>query len=209
MTGIGFGIARETNRTWLKWLAPIGGYFCAMILHCIWNTAATISGFLMILMLPLWFLFVAAFIGILIWLVVRKGRIIREHLQDEVLLGNLTREELDARLLAVRRAARARSAGAARRGGASCGRGRGSGSASGTRGGRWQGRKRTVSADWIVPLRQELFELRSEIPRAWDARLPHAAGVASTRTGRAGPGATRRATRQPVSPRSVPPGWKQ
>ena len=40
-------------------------------------------------MLPLWFAFVAAFLGILIWLVVRKGRIIRAHLQDEVLLGNL------------------------------------------------------------------------------------------------------------------------
>src|SRR3984885_1756620 len=28
MTGIGFGISRETNKTWLKWLAPLGGY-CA------------------------------------------------------------------------------------------------------------------------------------------------------------------------------------
>src|SRR6516162_236439 len=26
MTGIGFGISRETEQTWLKWLAPIGGY---------------------------------------------------------------------------------------------------------------------------------------------------------------------------------------
>ena len=55
MTGIGFGIARETRKPWLRWMAPIGGYFCAMALHCLWNTAATISGFLTVLMLPLWF----------------------------------------------------------------------------------------------------------------------------------------------------------
>ncbi len=94
MTGIGFGIARETHRPWLRWMAPIFGYCAAMFLHCMWNTASTISGFLFLLMLPLWLLFVAAFIGILIWLVVRKGKIIRMHLQDEVLLGTLTPQEL-------------------------------------------------------------------------------------------------------------------
>ncbi|HEX3343385.1 MAG TPA: PrsW family intramembrane metalloprotease, partial [Polyangiaceae bacterium] len=76
MTGIGFGISRETNRTWLKWMAPLFGYCAAMFLHSLWNTASVISGYLFLVMLPLWLLFVAAFIGILIWLVVRKGRII-------------------------------------------------------------------------------------------------------------------------------------
>ena len=40
---LGFGIARETNKTWLKWMAPIGGYFAAAFLHSVWNTAATLS----------------------------------------------------------------------------------------------------------------------------------------------------------------------
>jgi RsiW-degrading membrane proteinase PrsW (M82 family) len=181
MTGIGFGIARETNKTWLKWMAPLGGYCAAMFLHCMWNTASTISGFLFVLMLPLWLIFVVAFIGILIWLVVRKGRIIRTHLQDEVLLGTITREEL---LLATSpfagmratfgyggKAGRRFVRAAARLGLSKWHAGRA-----------MQGRKKTVSADWIVPLRQELAELRMEVaramgrpvqmPQAWSA--PHA-----------------------------------
>jgi RsiW-degrading membrane proteinase PrsW (M82 family) len=171
MTGIGFGISRETNKTWLKWVAPLGGYCAAMFLHCVWNTAATVSGFLMILMLPLWFLFVASFIGILIWLVVRKGRIIRAHLQDEVLIGNLTPDELNLVCSPVggiratfawggapgRKFVRA----AARLG------------LSKWHAGRAQaGRKYTVSADWIVPLRHELFELRNAMSRALSRPLP-------------------------------------
>lgn len=171
MTGIGFGIARETNRTWLKWMAPLGGYCAAMFLHCVWNTASTISGFLFILMLPLWILFVLAFIGILIWLVVRKGRIIRAHLQDEVLLGTLTREEL-ALVTSPFGGLRATfgwggSAGrrfvrtAARLGLSKWHAGRA-----------MQGRNKTVSADWIVPLRQELGELRIAVARSMGRPVP-------------------------------------
>jgi len=171
MTGIGFGIARETHRTWLRWLAPIGGYCGAMALHCAWNTASTISGFLFVLMLPLWLLFVVAFIGILIWLVVRKGRIIRQHLEDEVLLGTMTREEVALATSAFgglrasfgwggkagRRFVRA----AARLGLSKWHAGRA-----------MQGRKKTVSADWIVPLRQELAELRVEVARSMGRPVP-------------------------------------
>jgi RsiW-degrading membrane proteinase PrsW (M82 family) len=171
MTGIGFGIARETNKTWLKWMAPIGGYCCAMFLHCTWNTASTVSGFLFLLMLPLWIIFVLAFLGILIWLVSRKGKIIRNHLQDEVLLGTLTREELDLVCspwgglratfgwggAAGRRFVRA----AARLGLSKWHTGRA-----------LQGSMRTVSADWIVPLRQEIFELRMAVSRSIGRPLP-------------------------------------
>ena len=95
MTGIGFGIARETEKKWVRWVAPIGFYFLAVFLHSTWNTAATISGMLTVLMLPLWLLFVVAFFVIVIVLVVRKGRIIRQHLQDEVLMGTITQQELE------------------------------------------------------------------------------------------------------------------
>jgi RsiW-degrading membrane proteinase PrsW (M82 family) len=181
MTGIGFGISRETNRTWLKWMAPLFGYGAAMFLHGLWNTASTVSGFLFLLMLPLWLIFVAAFVGILIWLVVRKGRIIRMHLQDEVLLGTLTPDELnlvcspwgglratfgwggaDGRKF-VRTAARL-------------------GLSKWHAGRAMRGRRVTVSADWIVPLRQELAELRTAVarsmgrplamPRAWTPGAP-------------------------------------
>src|SRR5579859_4402904 len=199
MTGIGFGIARETSRRWLRWVAPLGGYGCAMALHCIWNTAATISGFLTILMLPLWFAFVAAFLGILIGLVVRKGRIIRANLQDEVLMGNLTPEELDLIVspFASWRATFSWGGAAGRRfvrTGARLGLSK------------WHaaramaGRQRTVSADWIVPLRQELFALRAAMaqalarplpnPRAWEPGAPPYAGQYP-----------------PVPPPGPPEGW--
>jgi hypothetical protein len=142
-----------------------------MLLHCVWNASANVP-VLFVLMLPLWLLFVASFIGILVWLVIRKGRIIRMHLQDEVLLGNLTREEL---------ALVGSPFGGLRAGfgwGGSAGR---RFVRAATRLGlcKWHaGRamkgsnKKTVSADWIVPLRQELFELRNEVSRALGRPVP-------------------------------------
>jgi protease PrsW len=165
MTGLGFGIARETNKTWLKWLAPIGGYFFAAFLHSVWNTAATLSGDLVALMLPLWFLFVLGFFGLVIYLVIRKGRIIRDHLKDEVLMGNMTPWELALVTSPVGRIRATFSYG----GGA--GR-RFIDAAARLALSKWhtgratQGRKLTVSADMIFPLRQELTKLRAEVSRS-------------------------------------------
>jgi RsiW-degrading membrane proteinase PrsW (M82 family) len=171
MTGIGFGIARETNRTWLKWVAPLGGYCAAMFLHCVWNTASTISGFLFIIMLPLWLLFVVAFLAILIWLVVRKGRIIRMHLQDEVLLGTMTREELAlvSSPFASWRATLGWGGAPGRKFVQKAAR---LGLSKWHAGRAMKGRKKTVSADWIVPLRQELGELRMAISRSLGRAVP-------------------------------------
>ncbi len=165
MTGLGFGISRETNKTWLKWMAPIGGYLAAAFLHSVWNTAATISNALVLIMLPLWFLFVFAFMGLVVWLVVRKGRIIRDHLKDEVLMGNMTPWELALVTSPVGRvkatfnyggaAGRKFVDAAARLALSKWHTGRAS-----------QGRKLTVSADMIFPLRQELHKLRGEVSRA-------------------------------------------
>jgi RsiW-degrading membrane proteinase PrsW (M82 family) len=165
MTGLGFGIARETNKTWLKWCAPLGGYCFAMFLHSTWNTAATISGDLVALMLPLWFLFVLGFFGLVIYLVIRKGRIIRDHLKDEVLMGNMTMFELGLVTSPVGRwratfgwggsAGRKFIDAAARLALSKWHTGRAT-----------QGRKLTVSADMIFPLRQELMKLRAEVSRS-------------------------------------------
>src|SRR6185436_7726279 len=35
MTGIGFGIARETQRAWMRWFAPLFGYLMAAVLHAV------------------------------------------------------------------------------------------------------------------------------------------------------------------------------
>lgn len=187
MTGLGFGIARETNKGWLKWLAPIGGYCCAMFLHSVWNTAATISNALVILMLPLWFLFVLGFFILVVWLVRRKGRIIRDHLKDEVLMGNLTAWELDLVTSPIA------SMKATFNYGGSAGRAF-IGAAARLALSKWhtgratQGKKLTISADMIFPLRQELHKLRAEVarklgrpvqqPQAWTPGSPSPFGPA-------------------------------
>lgn len=165
MTGLGFGIARETNKTWLKWLAPVGGYMFAAFLHSVWNTAATLSNALVLLMLPLWFLFVLGFFILVIWMVKRKGKIIGDHLRDEVLMGNLTPYELALITSPVGRIKATFSYGG------SAGR-KFIDAAARLALSKWhtgratQGRKLTVSADMIFPLRQDLHRLRAEVSKA-------------------------------------------
>lgn len=171
MTGIGFGLARETEKTWVKWLAPIGGYFVAVLMHSVWNTAATVSGGLVELMLPMWLLTVAGFAVMVVWLVRRKGKIIRKNLEDEVLMGYLTVQELDLVTSPVGwwkatfgwgGAAGRRFIEAAARLALSKWH-----SARATR-----AKKATISADFVVPLRQDLARLRGEVARAMGRPVP-------------------------------------
>ncbi|MCS6898726.1 MAG: PrsW family intramembrane metalloprotease [Myxococcales bacterium] len=167
MIGLGVGIARETNSSALKFFAPVGGYCLAVGLHAIWNGTAVLSGWLnsgaiFLIMLIFWFFFLFAFGIIVILLVRREGQIIRKHLQDEVLLGNLSKEELElvcspfGRLKAL-----------TGRGGSKAKRFVDAASRLGLS--KWhaaramQGKKMTISTDFIVPLRQELARLRAEI----------------------------------------------
>jgi RsiW-degrading membrane proteinase PrsW (M82 family) len=167
MTGIGVGLAREAEKTWIKWLAPVGGYTAAVTLHAIWNgSAAVLPQFGGVGVLGwccsifLWLLFVIAFLGMVVWLVGRRGRIIRDHLVDEVALGHITKAELEivasafggftaywrkgsAGLEFVRAVARLalskwHSARAMR------------------------GKKVTISMDFIAPLRRRIRELRAQ-----------------------------------------------
>ncbi len=164
MTGIGFGLARERAGHW-KWLGPIGGYFFAAFLHFVWNFAATLSGMLVMVMLPLWFLVVFSFLLILVTLVRRKGRIIRDNLKDEVLLGFLTPYELELATSAFG------SLKATFNYGGSAGRAF-VGAAAKLGLSKWhtaratKNREATVSEEYIVPLRQELTKLRARVERS-------------------------------------------
>jgi hypothetical protein len=126
-----------------------------------------------LLLLPLWLLFVLGFLAMVIVLVARKGRIIRDHLRDEVLIGNMTQQELDMVGSPIGRwrarfsyggAAGSRFVAAAARLGL-C---------------KWhaaramKGHKRTVSMDFIAPLRQELRELRQQAFAAMGRPMPAA-----------------------------------
>lgn len=102
ITGLGIGIARETNKTWLKWLAPIGCYCIAVLFHMGWNSAGLVASAVgmpqllsTFLMLGLYFVIMLCFLALVIGLVVREARILRANLRDEVLLGNMTQGELD------------------------------------------------------------------------------------------------------------------
>jgi protease PrsW len=161
MTGLGFGISRETTKTWLRWGAPLVGYAGAVFLHSVWNSAAEISGMVWLFMLPLWLIFVTAFLALVIWLVARKGRIIRDNLKDELLMGTLSAAELDLVVSPIGRLRARMTHGAL---------GRDFVAAASRLGlSKWhtaramKGQKRTVSADWIAPLRAELGDLRARI----------------------------------------------
>ncbi len=96
MTGLGVGVARETTNPTLKWGAPIIGYVLAVMLHAVWNGSAVLTnGILTLVLFPLWLMFVGAFMVLMIVLVRRRGRIVRDHLIDEIAMGNLTHAEVD------------------------------------------------------------------------------------------------------------------
>ncbi|MDI3282344.1 PrsW family glutamic-type intramembrane protease [Polyangium sp. 15x6] len=162
MTGIGFGIARESSRTWVRWLAPIGGFFAGVFLHALWNFVPTVIPDAFVIMLLFWLLFVAMFFCIIIALVIRKGRTIRQFLRDEVLIGNLTNEELELVCSPVGRIQCTFSwRGAEGRAFIRA--------ASRLALSKWhtaramKGQKRTISADFIAPLRRELATLRAAL----------------------------------------------
>ena len=166
MTGIGVGIARETDKRWVAFIAPIAGYCGAVFLHMVWNGSATLLGgsavgmVIFLLMFLLWLAFVAAFLIIVIVLVRRRGKIIRAHLVDEVALGHLTQAELDL-TVSVFGGLRAYFA----RGGKGVEFVRAVARLALSK---WHSSRamkmstRTVSMDFIVPLRRRIRELRAQ-----------------------------------------------
>jgi RsiW-degrading membrane proteinase PrsW (M82 family) len=159
MTGIGLGLAREAENKIVRVIAPFVGYGGAVFLHALWNGTSLVGGGEAFLcMLPLWLMFVVAFIVLVMVLVSRRGRIIRQHLVDEVALKTITAQELDlvcsafGGLIAFFKRGRKGSefVRAIARLGLS----------------KWhtaramRGQNRTFSMDFIVPLRARIRELR-------------------------------------------------
>jgi protease PrsW len=105
MTGIGFGIGRETHNKALKVAAPVIGYSIAVFLHALWNSLATLKGgrFFFIgyflIEAPIFF----AFLGVIIYLVHREGRILKQALAMEVKRGLITQNHLDIAISVFRR----------------------------------------------------------------------------------------------------------
>ena len=85
MTGIGFGIARESHNRTIQYVMPLVGFGAAVTLHSLWNLSASMNEeffFLtyLFIWIPLFFLFLLL-IFLMAW---RERRIIRRHLSSEV-----------------------------------------------------------------------------------------------------------------------------
>jgi RsiW-degrading membrane proteinase PrsW (M82 family) len=96
MTGIGFGISRESHNMAVRIMLPLVGYFCAVLLHAIWNGAAVIGGFQLFvlnyffLQIPFFVLFII-FCGLVMW---RQNRILKEMLTMDAARGLIPQEHL-------------------------------------------------------------------------------------------------------------------
>jgi RsiW-degrading membrane proteinase PrsW (M82 family) len=84
MTGIGFGIAQETNRKWLKFIAPVFGLAGAMFLHGLWNLSTNLG---LAFFATYLFFMVPMFFGVIIVAIFslrRESIMIRQHLESVV-----------------------------------------------------------------------------------------------------------------------------
>jgi len=94
MTGIGFGISRESDRPWVKRLAPILGLAGAMLLHSIWNLSASLGAVFFaayfVVMVP-----AVIAVGLIVFYSLRReAKMIRTHLEQVVASGVLTTQDI-------------------------------------------------------------------------------------------------------------------
>ena len=97
MTGIGLGLARQTQNTAVKLVTPVLGLLTAICMHSIWNGSAAIFGG-GVFVLTYLLLMVPAFLIILfvIFLALRReGQVVRQFLMTDFERGLLTNEEYD------------------------------------------------------------------------------------------------------------------
>nr|WP_232328537.1 PrsW family intramembrane metalloprotease [Kibdelosporangium sp. MJ126-NF4] len=97
MTGIGIGVAAGTTTKWVKIAAPLAGYGTAVVLHALWNSAATLGNattFLnmyFLIMLPVFVLAVV----LVNWARKREQKIVAAALPRLVGEGLIAASEVD------------------------------------------------------------------------------------------------------------------
>jgi len=97
MTGIGLGLARQSQHIVVKIITPVLGLGAAIAMHTIWNGSIYLfggTGFILmyvLIMVPAFFLmFVVIALGLR-----REGRLVKEFLTPDFHAGLLTQEEYD------------------------------------------------------------------------------------------------------------------
>jgi RsiW-degrading membrane proteinase PrsW (M82 family) len=97
LTGIGLGLARQSNNLAVKLVTPVVGLLMAIFMHSIWNGSAVFGGgavFVLtyiVVMIPA-FVIMLVVIGLALR---REGQVVREFLIIDLERGMLTREEYD------------------------------------------------------------------------------------------------------------------
>ena len=97
LTGIGLGLARQSNNFAVKVLTPFVGLLMAIFMHSIWNGSAVFGGgpvFILtyiVVMIPA-FIIMLVVIGLALR---REGQVVRDFLVIDLERGTLTREEYD------------------------------------------------------------------------------------------------------------------
>ena len=95
LTGIGLGLARQSNNIAVKAVTPIVGLMMAIFMHSIWNGSAVFGGGGVFLLTYL-IVMVPAFVILLIVISLalrREGQVVREFLVIDLERGVLTQEE--------------------------------------------------------------------------------------------------------------------
>jgi RsiW-degrading membrane proteinase PrsW (M82 family) len=96
MTGVGIGIAARTTSSKVRVFAPLTGYLCAVLLHSLWNSSATLGGantFLVVyflVMLPI----LAAMVWLVVWQRRREQRVVAAQLPGMASAGWIADSEV-------------------------------------------------------------------------------------------------------------------
>lgn len=95
LTGIGIGMAATSTRPWVRWVAPVVGYLCAVTAHALWNLSAMVAGtslvgIYLIVDVPIFL----AFVALVVWARRREGRIIGQFLTPYAAAGWLSPSEV-------------------------------------------------------------------------------------------------------------------
>ena len=94
LTGIGLGLARQSNNLAVKILTPIVGLLMAIFMHSLWNGSAVLNGLLFVLVYIV--VMIPAFIIMLVvigFALRREGQVVREYLVIDLERGFLTADE--------------------------------------------------------------------------------------------------------------------
>jgi RsiW-degrading membrane proteinase PrsW (M82 family) len=93
MTGVGLGLAAQSDRRLTKFIAPAAGFAAAVLLHAGWNASARLTGMYdngAYVLLTYFLVMMPTFFGMLLVIFLslrREGRVLREQLRRDVACG--------------------------------------------------------------------------------------------------------------------------